>query len=140
MTNVFIDTQVFVQKNFNFNNDILFKRLINASGDGLISIYLTDIVVNEIESKIYEQVYEKIKNSHSKFTRDEKILRNLSEYSGVFGITERLNQIYQDLISQFKKFLADASAEVISVNDVSPANIFNMYFKGTPPFSIKKKA
>ncbi|CAH0316564.1 hypothetical protein SRABI96_05247 [Peribacillus sp. Bi96] len=75
MTNVFIDTQVFVQKNFNFKNDI-FQRLINASEDGLISIYLTDIIIDEVESKIYEQVYEKIKNSHTKFTKEAKILNN----------------------------------------------------------------
>ncbi|MFS0824800.1 PIN domain-containing protein [Bacillus sp. 1P02SD] len=138
MTNVFIDTQVFVQKNFNLQND-LFKRLVNASEDGLISIYLTDIVINEVESKIYEQVYEKIKNSHTKFSKDAKILKNLSEYSNTFDIGEKLDQIFNDLIKQFKQFLVDASVEVISVDDVSPAFIFKMYFKGSPPFSKKKR-
>ncbi|MED3997939.1 PIN domain-containing protein [Peribacillus frigoritolerans] len=138
MTNVFIDTQVFVQKNFNFKND-LFQRLINASEDGLISIYLTDIIIDEVESKIYEQVYEKIKNSHTKFTIEAKILKNLNEYSKTFDIAERLEQIYNSLIKQFKQFLVDASVDVISIDDVSPAFIFKMYFKGIPPFSKKKR-
>lgn len=136
--NVFIDTQVFIQKNFNFKSD-LFKRLINVSEDGLISIYLTNIVTNEVESNIYEQVYEKTKNIHAKFAKDAKILRNLSEYSNTFSIGDRLEQIYNDLIAQFNQFLVDASVEVISIDDVSPSLIFDMYFKGIPPFSTKKK-
>lgn len=138
VTNIFIDTQVFVQKNFNFNNE-LFERLISASEDGLISIYLTDIVKNEVESKIYEQVFDKIKNSLNKFTKEAKILRNLSEYRNTFDIGENLDQIYIDLINQLNQFLKDAGVEVISVNDVSPAFIFEMYFKGISPFSKKKR-
>ncbi|QYF82350.1 PIN domain-containing protein [Brevibacterium sp. PAMC21349] len=138
MTNVFIDTQVFVHKNFNFKND-LFQRLINASEDGLIYIYLTDIIINEIESKIYEQVYEKTKNSHTKFTKEAKILKNLSGYSHTFDIAESLDQIYSDLIKQFKQFLVDASVNIISIDNVSPALIFQMYFQGIPPFSKKKR-
>ncbi|WP_417898460.1 PIN domain-containing protein [Bacillus haimaensis] len=138
MTNVFIDTQVFVQKNFNYDND-LFMKLKSASQDGLITIYLTDIVKKEIESKIYEQVYEKVKNIHTKFVKDAKILKNLSDYSNSFDIGERLEEIFNELINQTNQFLKDASVEVISVNDVSPAFIFDMYFKGIPPFSKKKR-
>lgn len=47
MVNVFIDTQVFVDKNFNFNNE-LFQRLIVAKEDDLISVYLTEIVIKEV--------------------------------------------------------------------------------------------
>jgi PIN domain len=138
VTNVFIDTQVFVQKNFNYDND-LFMKLKSASQDGLITIYLTDIVKNEIESKIYEQVFEKVKNSHAKFVKDAKILKNLSNYINTFDIGERLEEIINELINQTNNFLKDASVEVISVNDVSPAFIFDMYFKGIPPFSKKKR-
>lgn len=138
MANVFIDTQVFIQKNFNFKND-LFQRLINASEDGLVTIYLTDIVINEVKSKIKEQVFEKIKTSSSRFSKDAKILKNLNEYSNIFNIGERLDEIYINLCNQFEQFLLDASAEVISIDDVSASFIFNMYFNGIPPFSIKKR-
>lgn len=138
MNNIFIDTQVFVQKNFNFDND-LFKRLISASEDGLIKIYLTEIVKKEIESKIYEQVFEKVKNSHAKFAKDAKILKNLSDYGNTFDISKRLDEIFNELINQLNQFFKDVSVEVISVNDVSPAFIFEKYFKGIPPFSKKRK-
>lgn len=138
MTNIFIDTQVFVQKNFNYKND-LFQRLIHAAQDGLITIYLTDIVIKEIESKIYEQVYEKTKNSLSKFLKDSKVLKNIENYSILFEMEKRLDYIYEELMGQFEQFLNDASVEVISVDHVSPAYIFEMYFNGTPPFSRKKR-
>lgn len=138
MINVFIDTQVFVHKNFNYKSEY-FQKLIDNTEDGLISIYLTDIVINEIKSKIHEQVYEKVKNSHTKFVSNAKILKNLSEYNNTFDIGERLDYIYNDLINQLEQFLVDVSVKVISTDNISPALIFDMYFKGSPPFSLKKK-
>jgi predicted nucleic acid-binding protein len=138
MVNVFVDTQVFVHKNFNFNNE-LFQKLLDCSNDGLISLYLTDVVKSEIESKIHEQVYDKIKTGHSKFIKEVKILKNLNEYRNIFEIDEKLQSIYKDLIKQFNQFLHDGDFEIISINDVSPSDIFAMYFDGVPPFSVKKK-
>ncbi|EJR12428.1 PIN domain-containing protein [Bacillus cereus] len=138
MTNIFIDTQVFVHRNFNYKND-LFQRLIHAAQDGLITIYLTDIVIKEIESKIHEHVYEKTKNSLPKFVKDSKVLKNIEDYSTLFDIEKRLDNIYEELIRQFNQFLNDANVGVISVDDVSPAYIFEMYFNGIPPFSRKKR-
>src|SRR4051794_26813849 len=98
LTNVFIDTQVFVHKNFNFNNDLI-QKLVNASVDGLITIYITDVVKDEIESKIYEQVYEKVKNIQKKFSTESKILKNLNQYENVFLIHDKLDEIYQELLN-----------------------------------------
>jgi hypothetical protein len=138
MTNVFIDTQVFIHKNFNYDNE-LFQKLIDASNDGLITIYITTVVKSEIESKIHEHVYEKVKNIHKKFATEAKVLKNISEYSNAFAVGEQLDEIYNVLIKQLEQFLADANVEVISVDDVSPNVIFDRYFKGIAPFSVKKK-
>lgn len=139
MANVFIDTQVFVQRNFNFKHDYLFQQLINDSKDGLICIYLTEVVKKEVESKIHEQVYEKVKSSQSRFSKDAKILKNLSEYNNIFEISETLEQIYLKLLNQFYQFLEDGCVQIISVDEVSPSQIIKMYFDGNAPFSVKKK-
>jgi predicted nucleic acid-binding protein len=138
LANVFIDTQVIIHKNFNFDHE-LFQRLIHASNNGLITIYLTNVVKNEIESKIHDLVYEKVRNIHKKFATEAKILKNVSDYRNIFTIGEKLDEVYEVLINQFEQFLVDAKVEVISVNDVSPNVIFDMYFKGIAPFSVKKK-
>lgn len=64
----------------------VFQRLIVAKEDDLISVYLTEIVIKEVESKIYENVYEKVKNSHSKFVKDARVLRNIDKYKDIFNI------------------------------------------------------
>lgn len=138
MVNIFIDTQVFVQKNFNFKNN-LFENLIYHSQNGIVSIYLTDISKKEIESKIKEQVYEKLVASNSKFIKEARILKNLSTYNNVFKISERIDDIFKDLLKQFNEFLDKGKVKMISVDNVAPTTIFEMYFQGIPPFSGKKK-
>ncbi|MFD1852138.1 PIN domain-containing protein [Oceanobacillus bengalensis] len=139
MINVFIDTQVFIHKNFNFRNE-LFQRLVNAVEDNLISVYLTEIVKKEVKSKIHDNVYQTVNNSQKKFVKDAKILRNLSEYENVFKISKVLDDISNYLMSQFEQFLEKVDATIIPIDNVSPTIIFEKYFKGDPPFSNKKKA
>ena len=138
MVNVFIDTQVFVQKNFDFSNE-LFKRLIDAVEDDLISVYLTEVVKKEIESKIHENVYKTVNNSQEKFAKESKILRNLDEYKNIFNIPHVLDCISDSLIKQFEQFLGDSNAAIIPIEDISPTLIFDKYIKAEPPFSKKKK-
>lgn len=137
MINVFIDTQVFVHNNFNFNNG-LFRRLISAVDNKLVTVYLTDVVEKEVELKILENV-EEVKNSQRTFIKNAKILRNLNKYDNVFDIEKNLDSISDCLINQFKQFLKEVDVKIISVEDVSPTLIFEKYFKVNPPFSGKKK-
>ncbi|SEO05288.1 hypothetical protein SAMN04488134_103231 [Amphibacillus marinus] len=138
MVNVFVDTQVFIQKNFDFSNE-LFKRLIDAVEDDLISVYLTEVVKKEIESKIHGNVYETVNNSQKKFIKEAKILRNLEEYKNIFNIANALDCISDSLIKQFEQFLGDVDAVIIPIDDISPTLIFEKYFRAEPPFSNKKK-
>lgn len=97
MINVFIDTQVFVHNNFNFNNG-LFRRLISAVDNKLVTVYLTDVVEKEVELKILENV-EEVKNSQRTFIKNAKILRNLNKYDNVFDIEKNLDSISDCLIN-----------------------------------------
>lgn len=136
--NVFLDTQVIIEKGLNFNNH-LFQKLIAASRDELISLYITEITVNEVKSKIKEQI-NKLDSSFKSFIKDAKMLRNLEEFSNIFTIENRLEEIYLSLCQQFDDFLIEANAEIIKVNEVDPSTIFALYFEGKAPFSAKKKS
>ena len=67
-------------------------------------------------------------------------MKNLSDFNNKFDISkiENLDNIFNELINQLNQFLKDANVEVISVNDVSPGFIFDMYFKVIPPFEKKR--
>lgn len=138
MTNVFLDTQVFIQKNFNFNQGLL-RKLTNDAKEGLISIYMTEVVKKEIEMKIHTQVFEKVRNGYKNLERDLKILKNLSQFQPLFQIPHLIDEIYEELSKQFNEFINSANVKIISIDGVSPSLIFEKYFEGKAPFSGKKK-
>ncbi|WP_418055470.1 PIN domain-containing protein, partial [Priestia megaterium] len=49
--NIFLDTSIYIQKNFTFQNDA-FQSLLNLSKEGYIQLYTTNITHNEILSNI----------------------------------------------------------------------------------------
>lgn len=138
LTNLFLDTQVFVEKNFNFDNK-LFQRLIELSESNSISIYLTEVTKEEIKSKIHEQVYEKVKVTQATFSSKARILKNLPDYNNVFDIIHKLDEVYEQLVEKFNLFIEEANICVLSIDQISPSEVFKLYFNGQSPFSSKKK-
>lgn len=136
---VFIDTQVYMQKNFSFNKGLL-AGVTQRAQDGLITLLMTDIIKKEIESNIYKQVHENVSNVAKKFNGDAKILKNLNEFNEFYSLLDSLDHIYGELIDYLDKFIVESNIEVISTDDVSPSEVFDNYFNRKPPFSGKKKS
>ncbi len=133
-----MDTEIFKSKNFNFKN-YLFQRLINATADNLITVYITDIVKHEVESKIKENLFEELKEKrYEKITKDLKILRNIDDFDNVFNID--FDIVYKKLLESFSAFLIDVKAVVLPSDKVLMGEVFRRYFTGELPFSNKKKS
>ncbi|MFD1676047.1 PIN domain-containing protein [Alicyclobacillus fodiniaquatilis] len=138
MTNVFLDTQIYINKNFSFQTGQL-KALAEAALDGRITIYITDVVKKEVEANIHKAIYESVRKGTKHIRTDLKVLRNLAEYQSIFVIKDRLDEIYADLLGLFHEFLATAAVETVNVDDVKPSDVFERYFNGDTPFSARKK-
>lgn len=132
---VFIDTEVFVSANFQFNSGRL-KRLANFSQKGFISLHLTEITVQEIEANIIKQVQEASK-SIKKFQDKVRILKNIVSCKVLFDFNTEL--ITHDLINQFHDFLASTVTNIIPLRDISVSLVFEKYFNHQPPFGEGKK-
>lgn len=138
MKKVFIDTEVFMRNNFNFKHRS-FRKLIEDVEVGLVSVYLTEVVKEEVISNICKKVHEDVKSSQKQFIKKARILNNLDEYKNIFNISDDIDNITKSLLIRFDEFLEDVDATIISINTVFPSEIFEKYFNETPPFSKRKK-
>ncbi|PTL38097.1 PIN domain-containing protein [Alkalicoccus saliphilus] len=134
---VFIDTQVFVAMNFNYQS-WLFKEIISLVDKEKINVYLPEVTKREIESKIDEKVFVEVKKMQKEFKTNAKILRALEEYNPIFELEFKLNEVKDELIQRFHQFITEARIEIISIDKVDTRAVFDKYFDGEPPFSDKK--
>ena len=135
---VFIDTEVFRSKNFQFGEYTLGKLEEHLEYERL-HLLLSIITVNEIKSQIRERsndAYNKLKA----FQKDAMFLRNAPDlpcYQAFQKVTS--DQIYEKAIGRFESFLRNARVEVVSFDGVEIEEIFERYFSSEAPFGSGKK-
>jgi len=135
---VYIDSSIFIEKNFFFAGTSL-GALAKWAKSKKIQIILTDITINEARSNIKKNV-EKAVQSIRKFRNQAMILRNLKQDSITSIFSDLDNQGYEkEINSQFDDFISECLVEIISINEVDIDNIFNLYFDKKPPFGSGKK-
>ncbi|PGU90092.1 hypothetical protein COD71_23510 [Bacillus cereus] len=134
--NLFIDTSIFFNKNFNFSHP-MFQRLIDLCARDHLKFYSTEITKKEVHSKIQESIQKT--NDVLKTCRNSgKILKNIPEFSPLFD-EQLFEQTEKRLISSFNNFTLDVETEYISIDSVSNSEIFDLHFDRLPPFTEKKK-
>ncbi|MEO7214954.1 PIN domain-containing protein [Mucilaginibacter sp.] len=128
--NLFIDTQYFVNKSFDFKSKELLS-LIELAQNDFITVYLTDITEQEIKKKIKDVVsvaYEKINLSDARILKYIPAFTNFLKESPEAKSTEYL----RDTFEQFK---SDCKIEIISSDQIKLKEIFKSYCLNEPPFN-----
>ena len=138
---VFLDTEVFVSANFNYQENS-FKKLIELVDNGSLVLYQTTVTYKEVLSNIEQEV--KISNSGFKtltrdFRKQAKIFYNAPTLKSLFSIKPNPDEICNLLKDQFKDYLEKTKAKIISIDKVSPEKVFDKYFSNLPPFKEGKK-
>jgi len=136
--NVFIDTSIFVSKNYSFGSSI-FQAIISLSKRKQIFLKLPDITVREIQANIEKEV-KSLEKKIEKFRKDLRVLRNVEEcpLSAIFNPFD-LDQIKTEILSQLDSFIIETDAEILPSLKVDPSVIFDKYFNKKPPFGAGKK-
>lgn len=142
---VFLDTEVFIANNFNYKAD-LFKRIIELVENEEITLYSTTVTIQEIRNNIYQQLQKAkstIKHSQEelrkKLKEGGKIIYNSIEAREKMFADFNYEQILEIFEKEFNLFLSETKTIVLSINDVSPEEIFSKYFQNQPPFKDGKK-
>ncbi|PFE95060.1 hypothetical protein CN325_18830 [Bacillus thuringiensis] len=134
--NLFIDTSIFFNKNFNFSHQ-MFKHLIDLYERDHLQFYSTEITKKEVHSKIKESL-QKTHDALKTCRNNGKILKNIPEFSPLFD-EQLFEQTEERLKTSFNDFTLAVETEYISTNSVSNSEIFDLHFNRLPPFTEKKK-
>ena len=138
---VALDTEVFVRNNFNYKST-LFVKLIELSESEKIHLYLTTVVQREVLAHIHQEVQKSKKffeKLHKEFRKQAKIIHNSQKFNQLLHFTFDEEGLDQELTDKFNSFIEEADVEILSVDSVSPEEVFSKYFDNSPPFGEGKK-
>jgi hypothetical protein len=135
---VFLDTEVFIQHNFQYDTGILatFREQVRRHK---LDFIISDVTLDEIRRHISEAV-EKALAALRTFRNQARILRasGAPQLSRLFKpVSQR--RVLRDHLNQFERYLQDLSPIVVSADAVEPSAVFSRYFKGLPPFHDSPK-
>ncbi|ALU60921.1 hypothetical protein ACA40_14020 [Pseudomonas syringae pv. lapsa] len=134
---IFIDTSVFYSNNFQFSERDLesLTRLLNS---GLVTLLITNITIEEVKRHIRKEL-DTAASLLQSFQRKGKILRNSDSFSRS-PLFERfdISKIEAEFFARFELLLSAKNVEVVSIDRVSPEDIFRKYFSVSSPFSDNK--
>jgi hypothetical protein len=140
--NVFLDTQVFVEKNFSYDSQEL-SGLRELGKLGVVHLLLTQITAGEIQKKIGERARdaERVFADAKKLAKDRgniTILRNVIPmgFDAVFRFDRRA--IENELVSQFERYVEEARITLVTSDGVDVDSVFAQYFEGRPPFENRE--
>lgn len=132
-TNVFLDTEVFVEAHFDYTSRH-FRAIREYSNSGLISPFLTDVTLREVRAKIREQLEAALNH------RPAAILGN-SSLPSVLALHAEipLDVIEAELLQQLDDYLEAAESVVLPVGPAALKPVLDRYFSSMPPFGVGKR-
>ena len=133
---VFVDTSVIVRSNFQFTSGRL-QQLGDLAKNKRIVIYLSDIVIREVQKKIREMAEEAVQK-YSKFMKDAKILKNLTGSRALQPALD-LQEIEAFLKAQFDEFVRDCGIQLLAAGEIRADRVLDRFFNVEPPFGTGKK-
>lgn len=131
---VFLDTNIYISKNYQFLTHSL-GAIKGLCEEDEILLVVTDVTSEEVKSHIREASAETAAIL-KKAKKDAMLIRNLPG-SPVFGVFTNLtaDEIETKLLADWEVFLNGDGISLISVDGVAPSRVFKRYFSLEPPFA-----
>ena len=136
-SNVFIDSSIYISRNFSFTDHLL-GQIARLATDNHIKLFSSEIIINEVKKKMDERSKE-AKSALDSLRKKGMILRHIPQYEAVFN-NELGDSINLVLKKNFDTFIEFSKASVVSVDTVPVSKLLEAYFQGIPPFSDQKKS
>lgn len=135
---VFIDTNAFEKKNYQFGQHAL-GRLEELIEDQKIHLLMTDVTRKEIDAHL-KRKSEEAASIVRKMQKEAMFLRNTPNLD-CHGIFTKVtgDDIYAVVSEKFDDFVANGYVETIDVSTVNPQVVFDAYFNNRPPFGKESK-
>lgn len=135
---VFIDTNAFEKKNYQFGQHAL-GRLQELIEDEKIHLLITDVTRKEINAHL-KRKSEEAASMIKKLQKDAMFLRNTPDLDchGIFSKVKG-DDIYAVISDKFDDFVENGYVETIDVSTVNPQVVFDAYFNNLPSFGKESK-
>lgn len=139
---VFIDTNIFISAKYDISEGSVLRLLEKYSRDNKVTLYTSNIVINEIEQHIRSDI-SAIYNNYKSAERDARKLASLS-LLGATGLRQcfelpRKEEIVESAITSFMKFISELAVTILNNDGVEVNGIVNDYFLHRPPFENNEK-
>lgn len=135
---VFLDTEIFVQQNFQYDIGLLaaFRHKVIS---GQLDLITTEITLDEIRKRIDISLKE-AENALNTFRTKARILRNIQSPQ-IVRVFKKLSRkkLLHELLSQFDNYIDELKPTILKSDSVTPSTVFTQYFKSLPPFHQDKK-
>ena len=140
----FLDTNIFIGAKYDFSANGILALLKEQALLGKVKIYLSNIVVEEVNKHISEDMVccvNRIRNAQKEV---KKILsteyENEQDFESLLLIPNK-KEIKEKVLMNFLNFIEDSNAEVLDNKGVNVDEVISDYFNGSPPFgdTVNKK-
>jgi len=132
-TYVFLDTEVFVQSNFDYTST-RFERLKALARSRRIQAFTTDLTIREVQSKIKQRVERGISKPIAPILRNS----NLPEVQSLFSKLDG-QQITDELCEQLNGFIEATPVHVLEIKPTVLRPVIDAYFDEGAPFGPGKR-
>lgn len=139
--NIFIDTSIVIQENY--LSGIKLKRLAILGNQGLVKLFFTNIVYNEIFSNIRSDS-EKLIQAEKTFVRQlenkHRISKNICDLENLTFVNKPFFHFEELMIQKFERFKEFSKIEIVFPREnFDISKLINDYFQCNPPFGLLNK-
>lgn len=133
---VFVDTQVYMNESYNFNEKGNLNYFRKQILDGNVIHLTSGVVVGEVEKHIKKDVSDAI-SSFNKAADDRRfaIFRE-KEYKQLQKLNE--TEMIAEALSIFHTFLSDTKAFMLNMETIDLPSVISDYFETKLPFGVRK--
>lgn len=133
---VFIDTQVYINESYNFNEKGKLNFFNKQVLDNKVVHLTSEIVIKEVEKHIRKDIAEVTERYNTLINgRNLAIFRGRA--SNPFQNIDN-SKIAEEALSVFYKYLSDTKAFKLSIDTIDLNSVVSDYFEANPPFGMKR--
>lgn len=136
---IFVDTCIYVNSKYNFNEDSDFGRLLRHAKQNKYNLVSTELTVNEIKKHMNQNI-EEVYNSW------KKMQKNAIKYRGLNGAAFTFIKTIiskEDLVKEtqdsFSKYIQDSQMMIYGYNKLKIENVMDAYFNTEAPFEPNER-
>lgn len=133
---VFMDTQVYINESFNFNEKANLSFFRKQVLNGNIVHLTSEVIVGEVEQHIRKDITDALGSVNKAVGNRRLAIFRDKRYPQLQHINEQ--EMLEEAIAIFRAFLSDTKVFMLHIDTVNLKSVISDYFEAKTPFGVKK--